>query len=90
MNRLPEVKKFIFADLPLFHNARFKSKPGAPPKLMLLNKAEEAVETIDLEKFNREECNELLLSKGFFKKESETDQVPDEYKEGPYKPKQEL
>ena len=33
---------------------------------------------IDLSKLNREECNELLINRGFYKKESKNEEVPEE------------
>lgn len=90
MNRLPEVKKFIFDDVPLFHNAEFKAKPGAPPVAYFLNAVDEAVETVDLSPMTRQECNDLFLKKGFYKKQSRDEVVPDEYLNGPYKAKEEL
>lgn len=83
MNRMPLVKKFIFEDIPLYPHASFKPKPGAPPKLLLLDSDEGVVESIDLEKLSREECNELLLSRGFYKRENADDIVPEEYANGP-------
>lgn len=86
MNKLPEVKRFINQDLPLFHNVEFKNKPGAPPNLVLLNKDGNAVERIDLSPLSEEECNALLLSKGFFKKSDASTPVPEKYLTGPYLP----
>ena len=90
MNRLPQIKKFIFEDLPLFHNAEFKSKPGASPVLLLLNSKGETVKSFDLTKYDREGCNQLLMAQGFYKKATEEEEVPEEYQQGPYEPKQEL
>lgn len=90
LNRLPEVKKFIFEDIPFFHNVEFKNKPGANPDLLLLNSDLEIVERIDLAKLNREECNDLLTQKGFYKKASPEEEVPAEFQEGPYRPREEL
>jgi hypothetical protein len=90
LNKLPAVKKFIFQDVPLFHNAEFVKKPGAPPVLYFLNKDGQAVETIDLSKYTQEECRQLLLDRGFYMKSSEDEEVPEEYKNGPYKRKEEL
>lgn len=90
LNRLPEVKSFIFTDIPLFHNAEFKKKPGAPPVLMLQNAAGQTVESIDLSSYKRDECNDLLLKRGFYKKSSADEEVPEEYQNGPYQAKQEL
>ncbi|RXG70751.1 Selenoprotein M [Armadillidium vulgare] len=72
------------------HNVSFKKSPGAPPELVLLNKSDEEIERIPLEKFSREECNELLLKKGFYKKQSEEEEVPEEFQNGPYVPREEL
>lgn len=90
MNRLPEVKKFIFEDIPFFHNAVFKSVGGAPPELVLLNRFDQVVERIPLEKLNREECNQLMLKKGFYKKTTQDEEVPEQYLNGPYKEREEL
>jgi hypothetical protein len=84
------VRAFIFDDLPLFHNVQFDRKPGAPPNLYLLNKSGQRVETIDLSNLNRDQCNELLLLKGFYKRSSPDEPVPDEYLEGPYRGREEL
>lgn len=90
MNRLPQIKKFIKEDIPLFHNVEFKAKPGANPDLLLLNSNDEIVSRIDLSKFDREGCNQLLMSKGFYKKATHDEEVPEEFQQGPYQPKHEL
>jgi len=84
LNRLPEVKKFIYEDIPMFHNVVFKAVPGADPKLVLLNKLDQVVESIDLAKLKRRECNSLLVKKGFYLKKTLGEEVPEEHKEGPY------
>lgn len=33
---------------------------------------------------SRKECNDLLLKQGFFKKDKESDPVPEKFKKGPY------
>jgi len=86
LNKLPDVKKFIYNDVPLFHNVEFKGKPGANPDLLLLNKDDQIVERIDLSKFNREQCNELLKEKGFYRKAFKDEEVPEKFKMGPYLP----
>lgn len=68
----------------------FDRKPGAPPNLYLLNKDGERVETIDLSPLSREDCNQLLLRKGFFRRDKTEDPVPTEFEEGPYIPRDEL
>lgn len=85
LNRLPEVKRFIYEDIPLYHNVEFVRKPGAPPILMLKNNDGKDVEKIQLQDYNREQCNDLLLSRGFYKKKNPSDEVPEEYKNAPLK-----
>jgi len=84
LNKLPEVKRFINRDVPSFHNVEFKSKPGASPELFLLDEDEQPVEVIDLSRLDQLGCNELLLKKGFFKKEHMATEIPEEYLTGPY------
>jgi hypothetical protein len=84
------VKQFINEDIPLFHNVEFVRKPGAPPLLHTLNAEGKRVETIDLEPLNREQCNQELIMRGFYKKSTPTEPVPDEFKTGPYVPRTEL
>jgi hypothetical protein len=86
------VKAFIHEDIPLFHNVNFVKVPGAPPVLIYLNKFDQEVERVQLKPLSREQCNNLLLEKGFFKKKNQNDPVPEEYLEGPYNggPKDEL
>lgn len=86
MNRLPEVKSFIYNDLPLFHNVVFKGVPGANPDLLLLDGDGETIERIDLGKYDREGCNQLLIEKGFWKKHRGDEDAPEEYRNGPYVP----
>jgi len=42
------------------------------------------VESIDLAKLKRRECNSLLVKKGFYLKKTLGEEVPEEHKEGPY------
>ena len=44
----------------------------------------------NLEGLTRQQCNDILLKQGFFKRESITDEVPIEYRDGPYVSKDEL
>ncbi|KAJ9596000.1 hypothetical protein L9F63_012821, partial [Diploptera punctata] len=41
LNRLPEVKQFVFEDVPLFKNVEFKHIQGASPELVVLNAQDE-------------------------------------------------
>jgi len=88
LNRLPEIKKFIYEDIPLFHDVEFKKVPGASPVLLFLNKDGNTVKEEDLSEWNRDDCNNALLSRGFHKRQSQSDEVPEAAK-GPYL-KQEL
>lgn len=45
---------------------------------------------IELEHKNREECNQLLTQRGFYKKSEASEEVPEEFRQGPYKLKEEL
>ncbi|XP_043282661.1 selenoprotein M-like [Venturia canescens] len=65
LNRLPDVKQFIFEDLPYYDSVEFKHKQGAPPELILHDDHDEEIERLPLSQFTREECNKLLESKGF-------------------------
>ncbi|MPC16473.1 Selenoprotein M [Portunus trituberculatus] len=58
--------------------------------MVFYNKANEAVERVDLQTATRLEINDLLVKKGFYKKSSHDEEVPEEYKEGPYVEKDEL
>jgi len=91
LNRLPEVKRFIFKELPLFHNAEFKQIGGASPELIYLNSLGEEIERVPLSEKTQIECRDLLLTKGFYMKKTEDDEVPEKFKDAPYNsPHQEL
>jgi hypothetical protein len=79
------VKKFIYDELPLFHNTEFKKIPGAPPKLLLLNTKGDTVKTIDLSDLTQDQCAKILIDTGFYKKPSKDAEVPEEYKYAPLK-----
>lgn len=66
------------------HNVVFKTIPGAPPDLLLLNEYDETLEKFDISGWSREECNQFLLKKGFFKKTTQMEEVPEPHKSGPY------
>lgn len=65
LNRLHEVKKFIFDDLPKYSGIEFKKIQGAPPELVILDELDEEIERIPLRDLDRKQCNELLVTKGF-------------------------
>ncbi|XP_054008145.1 selenoprotein M-like [Hylaeus anthracinus] len=68
LNRLPDVKDFIFEDVPTYDKVEFKHIRGADPELVLFNEDGEEVERLDIALLTRDECNNLLTLKGFVKK----------------------
>jgi hypothetical protein len=68
------------------HNVIFKTIPGAAPFLLILNEFDQVLEKLELSELSREECNNLLLNRGFYKKSAENEDVPEKYKLGPYHP----
>lgn len=87
---LKHFTKYKFPWQSTSHNAKFQHIGGAPPELLLLNKYDQELERIDLKKLSQEEINDLMLKKGFYKKSSREEEVPEEYREGPYSEKEEL
>ncbi|GBL83596.1 hypothetical protein AVEN_196423-1 [Araneus ventricosus] len=86
-----EVKRFIYRDLPLFHNAEFKQISGANPELVFYNRDGIEIERIPLSEKTQDECKKLLLDNGFYMKKSENEDIPEKYKDAPYNsPHQEL
>lgn len=78
MNAYPEVKRFVYDDIPTFHNTEFKVIAGAVPEILFLNAKGEEVERHSLEKRSRDECNQLLIERGFRKKEEEEEEEEEE------------
>lgn len=56
----------------------FVPKGGASPELFFLGEHGEELEKIDLSTMNQEECNQLLVDRGFVKKASKEEQLPEE------------
>lgn len=65
LNRLPEVKKFILDDAPKYERLQVNFITGAPPELVLLGDGDAELERLALSSLTREQCNELLISRGF-------------------------
>lgn len=72
------MKRFVYDDIPEYQNAEFKVIPGAVPEILFLNAAGEEVERLSIEKRSREECNQLLVERGFVKKEKEPEEDVEE------------
>ncbi|XP_031844572.1 selenoprotein M-like [Nomia melanderi] len=68
LKRLPDVQNFIYKDVPNYENVEFKHIQGAVPELVLFDHDNSEVERLPLSRLTRDECNELLISKGFTKK----------------------
>uniref|UniRef100_A0A0A9W4D2 Selenoprotein M n=1 Tax=Lygus hesperus TaxID=30085 RepID=A0A0A9W4D2_LYGHE len=67
---LPEVKSFIFEDVPLYgENVVFKKVQGAPPELILYDGENKELKRIALREYTRRGCNELMELYGFKKRE---------------------
>lgn len=65
LNRLPEVKNFILNDAPKYERLQVNFISGAPPELILLGEGDAELERLALSSLSREQCNELLMSRGF-------------------------
>lgn len=65
LNRLPEVKKFILDDAPKYERLQVNFITGAPPELILLGEDDAELERLSLSSLTRDQCNELLISRGF-------------------------
>lgn len=72
------MKRFVYDDIPEYPNAEFKLIPGAVPEILFLNAAGEEVERLSIEKRSREECNQLLVERGFVRKEKEPEEDVEE------------
>ncbi|XP_059061228.1 selenoprotein M-like [Achroia grisella] len=68
LNRLPEVKKFVMDDAPSYERLEVKFITGAAPEVVLLGEGDVELERLALSHLSRQECNELLQSRGFIKK----------------------
>lgn len=73
LNRLPEVRKFFYEDVPKYEDVEWKKIGGAPPEAIFLNEADEEVERHQLSKLTRQECNDLLQKRGFEPTENEAE-----------------
>lgn len=72
------MKRFVYDDIPEYHNTEFKVIHGAVPEILFLNAAGEEVERLSLEKRSRDECNQLLHKRGFRKKKKEPEEDVEE------------
>jgi len=75
-------------DVPFYVDITFKAIGGSNPDLLLLNEAGDVVQLVDLGQFDRDGANMLMKDLGFHKKESSSEETPENL--GPYKYKEEL
>merc|ERR1711860_244065 len=77
LNKLPEVKQFIQEDLETFFDrSTYKKIPGKSPEVVFYNQAEQELERLNVEKFSREELNQLMADRGIpAKKKTSHDEV---------------
>jgi len=69
LNKLPEVKNFIHGDLvSKFERTEFKKIPGKAPIIIFYNQAGKEMESLNIEKYSREDLNKMLVSKGIPRK----------------------
>jgi len=65
LNRLPDVKAFIFQDFETkFDKTKFKEVAGMAPEAIFYNSAGKELERMSIENYNREQLNQLMLKKG--------------------------
>jgi len=66
LNKLPEVKSFIYGDFEAkFERTQFKKIPGKAPEIIFFNQGGKEIERINIEKMTRDELNQLLATKGY-------------------------
>jgi len=70
LNRLPDVKAFVYGDISKYDGLEFHPIPGAPPQLVLFDKSDNELKRIDLSSLTRKQCNEQV-NKWFKLKEEE-------------------
>merc|ERR1712179_529542 len=65
LNKLPEVKNFIYGDFESkFERTVFKKIPGKAPEAIFYDAKNKVVEKLNIEKFSRSELNQLMIKKG--------------------------
>merc|ERR1712179_670125 len=69
LNKLPEVKNFIYGDFESkFERSVFKKIPGKAPELIFFTQSGKEVERLNIEKFSRDDLNKLMSAKGIPRK----------------------
>ncbi|KOB71698.1 putative selenoprotein M [Operophtera brumata] len=73
LNRLPQVKQFVMQDATEYGRLDVHFINGAPPELVVLGEGDKELERLALSHLDRNQCNELVQSKGFSKKAPKAD-----------------
>jgi hypothetical protein len=73
LNRLPEVKQFIYEDLEKYGGTEFKRMPGKPPVMFFYDAEGHIVEKFEMDHKKRVELNAMLVERGFALKEDIVD-----------------
>ncbi|KAK5645424.1 hypothetical protein RI129_006724 [Pyrocoelia pectoralis] len=71
LNRYPELKSFIFDDFVNYENTELKLIAGASPELIFFDEHDAEVKRINLEGYNRKECNAILEDYNFQRKQKQ-------------------
>ena len=76
MNKLPEVKNFIYGDFESkYDRTVFKKIPGKAPEAIFFTQSGKEVERLNIEKFDRDELNKMMVAKGIPLKRGGHDEV---------------
>ena len=76
MNKLPDVKNFIYGDFESkYDRTTFKKIPGKAPEAIFYTQSGKEVERLNIEKFDREELNRMMVAKGIPLKKGGHDEV---------------
>jgi len=81
LNKMPEVKAFIYQDVPEYENVKFTHVGGKKPDISFYDENDEKIETIELQKKTREECNNILAEYGFERKTEEEEETTAQHDE---------
>jgi len=65
LNKLPEVKNFIYGDFESkYDRTVFKKIPGKAPEAIFYTQSGKELERLNIERFDREELNKMMVAKG--------------------------
>lgn len=67
------MKQFVMQDATNYDRLEVKFIHGASPELVVLGEGDQELDRLSLSHLDRQQCNELVQSKGFIKKASKTD-----------------